>query len=78
MTRRSYELTDREWSIISPLLPNNPRGYLASMIAGFEWHSCGGFGRDRHGRRFPNATARRRPATIACAGERQGSGIGFS
>jgi transposase len=26
MTRRRYELTDREWSIIQPLLPNKPRG----------------------------------------------------
>jgi transposase len=26
MTRRRYELTDREWSIIAPLLPNKPRG----------------------------------------------------
>ena len=26
MTRRRYELTDQEWSIILPLLPNKPRG----------------------------------------------------
>ena len=26
MTRRRYELTDHEWLIISPLLPNKPRG----------------------------------------------------
>ena len=26
MTRRRYELTDGEWSIIAPLLPNKPRG----------------------------------------------------
>ena len=26
MTRRRYELTDREWVIIAPLLPNKPRG----------------------------------------------------
>ncbi len=25
MTRRRYELTDHEWSILSPLLPNKPR-----------------------------------------------------
>ncbi|ENR08211.1 IS5/IS1182 family transposase, partial [Brucella melitensis] len=25
MTRRRYELTAHEWSIISPLLPNKPR-----------------------------------------------------
>ncbi len=26
MTRRRYELTDHEWSILSLLLPNKPRG----------------------------------------------------
>ena len=26
MARRRYELTDREWQIIEPLLPNKPRG----------------------------------------------------
>ena len=26
MTARRYELTDFEWSIIAPLLPNKPRG----------------------------------------------------
>jgi transposase len=26
MTARRYELTDFEWSIIEPLLPNKPRG----------------------------------------------------
>ncbi|AHE54421.1 transposase [Sphingomonas sanxanigenens DSM 19645 = NX02] len=26
MTRRRYELTDREWTIIEPLLPNKQRG----------------------------------------------------
>ena len=26
MSRRRYELSDREWSIIAPLLPNKPRG----------------------------------------------------
>ncbi len=26
MTQRRYELTDFEWSIIHPLLPNKPRG----------------------------------------------------
>ncbi len=34
MTRRRYELTDHEWSILSPLLPNKPRGVPASMIGG--------------------------------------------
>ena len=26
MARRRYELTDREWAIIEPLLPNKPLG----------------------------------------------------
>ena len=26
MTQRRYELTDFEWSVIAPLLPNKPRG----------------------------------------------------
>ncbi|MGF1463605.1 MAG: IS5/IS1182 family transposase, partial [Maricaulaceae bacterium] len=26
MSQRRYELTDFEWSIIAPLLPNKPRG----------------------------------------------------
>jgi transposase len=26
MTRRRYELTDKKWFIIEPLLPNKPRG----------------------------------------------------
>ncbi|KAA8606568.1 transposase, partial [Salipiger aestuarii] len=26
MAQRRYELTDFEWSIIEPLLPNKPRG----------------------------------------------------
>jgi transposase len=25
---RGYELTDFEWQVIAPLLPNNPRGVL--------------------------------------------------
>ncbi len=25
MARRRYELTDHEWSIVEPLLPNKPR-----------------------------------------------------
>ena len=28
MARRRYELTDGEWSMIDPLLPNKPRGVL--------------------------------------------------
>ena len=29
-----YELSEFEWKIIQPLLPNKPRGVLASMTVG--------------------------------------------
>lgn len=31
MAQRRYELTDFEWSIIEPLLPNKPRGGAACL-----------------------------------------------
>lgn len=34
MSRRRYELSDREWSIIAPLLPNKP-GYRHSSRGEF-------------------------------------------
>jgi transposase len=34
MKRRRYELTDGEWLIIGPLLPNRPRGERWSRFAG--------------------------------------------
>jgi transposase len=33
MGPRRYELSDFEWSIIQPLLPNKPRGVPRSMTA---------------------------------------------
>lgn len=33
MSARRYELTDFEWSIIKPLLPYKPRGWLVQMTA---------------------------------------------
>lgn len=27
-----FDLTDREWAVVQPLLPNKPRGVRASMI----------------------------------------------
>jgi transposase len=33
MTARRYELTDFEWSINQPLLPNKPCGVAGRMIA---------------------------------------------
>ena len=33
MAQRRYGLTDFEWSIIEPLLPNKPRGWRVLMTA---------------------------------------------
>ena len=38
MSARRYELTDFEWSIIEPLLPDKPRGVVVRMTACFEWY----------------------------------------
>lgn len=52
MTRRRYELTEIEWEIISPLLPNKPRGVPRvdgrRVINGILWRfrpglNCTGF-----------------------------------
>lgn len=37
MARLRYELTDKEWLIIEPLLPNKPRGVPHAMLFAF-WH----------------------------------------
>jgi transposase len=41
MTQRRYELSDFEWSIIEPLLPNKPRGVVRSddckVLNGIYW-----------------------------------------
>ena len=79
MSPRRYELSDFEWSIIEPLLPNKPRGVKRSddrkVLNGIYWR----LRRARRGRRFPTATGLRRPATIALyAGPRSASGIGYS
>ena len=29
-----FDLSDQEWSIVAPLLPNKPRGWLELMTAG--------------------------------------------
>lgn len=42
MTRRRYELTDHEWSILSPLLPNKPRGVEWYPLAVPDGLSLGG------------------------------------
>lgn len=46
MTRRRYELTDKEWLIIEPLLPNKPRGVPRiddrHVLTGILWRFCSG------------------------------------
>ena len=80
MTPRRYELTDFEWSIIAPLLPNKPRGVPRAddrlVLNGIYW-------RLRTGSPWADiperAMVRRRPATTAlCDGARWVSGIGSS
>ncbi len=34
MTPRRYELSDFEWSVIAPLLPNKPRGVPQARMIG--------------------------------------------
>lgn len=45
MTRRRYELSDHEWSILSPLLPNKPRGIARvddrRVLNGILWRKAG-------------------------------------
>ena len=78
-TSRRYELTDFEWSIIAPLLPNKPRGVARVDDRKVLTVSIGGCGRARPGPISPNAMVRRRPARTAFgAGRRSVSGIGSS
>ena len=55
MARRRYELTDREWSSIEPLLPNKPRGVPRvddrRVLNGILWR----FAPARRGLRSPSA-----------------------
>lgn len=70
-----YELTDFEWSIIEPLLPNKPRGVPRAddrrVLNGIYW-------RLRTGSPWadiPSAMVRQRPApTASAAGEDRGVG----
>lgn len=56
MKRRLYDLTDREWSIIEPLLPNKARGVPRvddrRVLNGILWR----FRTGSHGPRYPSAT----------------------
>ena len=66
MTLRRYELSDFEWSIIEPLLPNKPRGVPRSddrkVLNGIYWRLRTG----SPWAEIPDATDHRRPATTVC------------
>ncbi len=57
-----FDLTDFEWSIIAPLLPNKPRGVPRvddrRVLNGIFWR----FRTGAPGRTFPTATVLIRPA----------------
>jgi transposase len=73
MSSRRYELSDFEWAIIGPLLPNKQRGVPRVD----DRRVLSGFGRDRLGQTYLSAMDLRRPAIIVlCVGERQVFGIG--
>ena len=79
MARRRYELTDWEWAIIEPLLPNKPRGVARvddrRVLNGIMWRFRSGA---TWARKLPSAMAHRRPAiTGSCAGAKPGCGTGF-
>ena len=79
MTPRGYELSDFEWSIIEPLLPNKPRGVARSddrkVLNGIYWRLRTG----SPWAEFRSATDHRRPATtVSSAGPGSAFGIGYS
>lgn len=70
-----YDLTDFEWCVIEPLLPNKPRGVPRvddrRVLNGVFWV----LRPVRRGATSPNAMARAPPATTgSCGGERPGCG----
>ena len=68
------DLTDFEWRVIEPLLPNKPRGVRAWMTVASSTASSGYCDPAHRGATCPSATARAPPATNAsCDGERQAS-----
>jgi transposase len=73
MTRQRYELTDREWAIIEPLLPNKPRGVPRvddrRVLNGILW-------RFRSGSPWAEIPERYGATIGSCAGAKPGSGIG--
>jgi transposase len=46
-----YELTDCEWSVIKPMLPNKPAASLEQSTGAFSTVSIGSCGLERLGRR---------------------------
>lgn len=78
MTRRRYELTDLEWSVIEPLLPNKSRGVARvddrRVLNGILWRFRTALPRLIS----PSDTVHPRPATIGLsAGATPASGVGF-
>ena len=72
-----YGLTDFEWRVIAPLLPNKPRGVPRvddrRVLNGIFWVLRSG----APGRDLPERLARALPATTAsCGGGRRVYGIG--
>ncbi|EAQ33435.1 ISBm1, transposase orfA [Nitrobacter sp. Nb-311A] len=57
-----FDLTDFEWSVIQPLLPNKSRGVARVDDRRVLTGSSGGCAPVRRGRTFRRATARIRPA----------------
>ena len=57
-----FDLTDFEWSVIAPLLPNKPRGVARvddrRVLTGYS----GGYARERPGRIYRVVTVRTRLA----------------
>ena len=71
-----YELTDFEWHVIEPLLPNKPRGVARvdgrRVLNGIFWIlRSGSLWRDLPGRYGPHTTG-------FAAGQRRGCGTGIT
>jgi transposase len=58
-----YDLTEFEWRVIEPLLPNKPEMFRALMTGACRTASSGFYDPVRRGAICPNAMARAPPAT---------------